>query len=118
MPIGAEDGPDNYLLGKGVGRGEVSVALTINGRIGTSTDGIHFPVSVVVVHHMEVAVPTPEKRQYKIQAKQHVRHSFKSVAKKKQRVPGHPLNEAFAEMVECDGHLHRLVPYVGIAVTQ
>jgi hypothetical protein len=47
-----------YLLGKRIGRGEVSVALAVNGGISTSTNGIHFPVCVVVVHHMEIPMST------------------------------------------------------------
>lgn len=49
----------NYLLCKGVGWSSISVALAVDGGLCTSTNGIHFPVSVVVVHHMEIPVPTP-----------------------------------------------------------
>lgn len=37
--------------------GSKSVPLAINGRGSTPSDGIHFPMGVVIVHHMEVSVP-------------------------------------------------------------
>lgn len=49
-----------YLLSKTVSRGEEPVSLTVDGRISTSTDRIHFPVSVVVVYYVEVTMPAPE----------------------------------------------------------
>ena len=48
-----------YLLCKAVVRCSISVALAVDGRLSTSTNCIHLPVRVVVVHHMEVPVPTP-----------------------------------------------------------
>lgn len=47
-----------YLFGKRVGWSSISVSLTIDGGICTPTNGIHLPVSVVIVHHMEIAMPT------------------------------------------------------------
>ena len=49
-----------YLFSKRVDRGKISVSLAVNGGIGTATDGIHFPVSVVIVHHMKIHMPAPE----------------------------------------------------------
>lgn len=48
-----------YLLCKGVGWSSVSVALAVDSGLCTSTNGIHLPVSVVVVHHMEISMSTP-----------------------------------------------------------
>lgn len=53
-----------YLLSKTIGGGEISVALTVNGGISTSTNGIHFPVCVVIVHHMEIPMSTSAKFKY------------------------------------------------------
>ena len=35
-----------------------SVALAIDGGSSTATNCIHFPMGVVIVHHMEVSVST------------------------------------------------------------
>jgi len=48
-----------YLLGKRVNRSIVSVALAVNGGVCTSTNSIHFPMSVVIVHHVKVSMSTP-----------------------------------------------------------
>lgn len=48
-----------YLLGKRVNRSIVSVALAVNGGVSTSTNSIHFPVSVVIVHHVKISMSTP-----------------------------------------------------------
>lgn len=53
-------GHEQYLLCEGVHWSIVSVSLAVDGGFCTSTNGIHFPVSVVIVHHMEIAMPTPE----------------------------------------------------------
>jgi hypothetical protein len=50
-----------YLFGKSVGRGKISVALAVNGGISTSSNGIHFPVGVVIVHYMEIPMPAPAR---------------------------------------------------------
>lgn len=50
---------DMYLLGKRVFRGKISIALAVNGGFSTSTNGIHFPMCVVIVYHVEVPMPTP-----------------------------------------------------------
>lgn len=49
----------HYLFGEGVGRGKVSVALAVDGGACTPTNGIHLPVSVVIIHHMEITMPAP-----------------------------------------------------------
>ena len=49
-----------YLFSERVDRGKISVSLAVNGGIGTATDGIPFPVSVVIVHHMKIPMPAPE----------------------------------------------------------
>lgn len=38
--------------------GKKSVPLAVNGRVCTSSNGVHLPVGVVIVHHVEVAMPT------------------------------------------------------------
>lgn len=48
-----------YLFGKWVCGGKVSVPLAVDCRLCTSTNCIHFPVSVVIVHHMKVTMTTP-----------------------------------------------------------
>ena len=47
-----------YLLGKRVSRSIVSVALAVDGGVSTSTNSIHLPVSVVIVHHVEISMST------------------------------------------------------------
>jgi hypothetical protein len=47
-----------HLFAESVIRCRKSVALAIDGRGSAPPDGIHFPVGVVIVDHMEVAVPT------------------------------------------------------------
>mgnify|MGYP004726886553 CR=1 FL=1 len=48
-----------YLLCKRIERGEVTISLAINCGTSTSTYGIHLPMSVVIVNHMEVPVSAP-----------------------------------------------------------
>lgn len=48
------------LLGKRVGWREVAVPLAVDGRLGAPSNGVHLPVGVVIVHHMEVTMPAPE----------------------------------------------------------
>lgn len=48
-----------YLFCKGIGWCSISITLAIDGGFSTSTNGIHLPVSVVIVHNMEVSVSTP-----------------------------------------------------------
>lgn len=79
-----------YLFAKSVVWSSKSVALAIDGRICTPPDGVHLPMGVVIVDHMEIAMPASR----------------------------HSLDEAFAEVVEGNGDLHVLVPCVGIAVAE
>lgn len=77
----------SYLFGIGINRCGVTVTLTIDSRVSTSADCIHFPGREIVVHHVDITVPTP----------------------------WHPLNKPLPEMVECNCHLHprvRCVPLV------
>ena len=37
-------------------RGSKSISLAVDCRVSTASNGIHFPMSVVIVHHMEVAM--------------------------------------------------------------
>ena len=48
-----------YLLCKRIDWCKISVALAVDGGACTSTNCIHFPVGVVIVHHMEVSVSAP-----------------------------------------------------------
>ena len=47
-----------YLFVKPGIRSEKSIALAVYRRRSTSTDGIHFPVSIIIVHHMEISMST------------------------------------------------------------
>jgi hypothetical protein len=47
-----------YLFGKRVSRGIVSVTLAVDCRVSTTTNSIHLPVSIVIVHHMEISMST------------------------------------------------------------
>ena len=47
-----------YLLAKSVIGCNKSVALAIDGRVSTSSNRIHFPMGVVIVHHMEISMST------------------------------------------------------------
>lgn len=51
-----------YLLSKGVGWREVAVPLAVDRWLGAPSNGVHLPVGVVIVHHMEVTMSAPEKR--------------------------------------------------------
>lgn len=53
-----------YLLSKWVYWGKKSIPLTVDSRTSTTTNSIHFPVCVVVVHYMEVSMPTPANTIY------------------------------------------------------
>ena len=46
------------LFAKSVIRGSESVALAVDGWVCTATDGVHLPMGVVIVDHMEVTMPT------------------------------------------------------------
>ena len=48
-----------YLLCKWIGRSKVSVTLAVDGGVTTSTNGIHLPVSVVVVYDMKIPMSAP-----------------------------------------------------------
>lgn len=37
------------------------IPLAIDGRVCTPSNGIHLPMGVVIVHHMEISMPTSEK---------------------------------------------------------
>ena len=39
-------------------RGYKSVALAIDGWVCTASNGVHLPMGVVIVDHMEVTMPT------------------------------------------------------------
>lgn len=68
----------------------VAVPLAINGGIPTSPNGVHLPLSKIVVDHMYVP----------------------------SSAPGHPLHQLLAEVVEGYGNLHARVWQVGVAVAQ
>jgi len=79
-----------YLFAEPDVWGKEPVPLAVDGRICTPTNCIHFPVGVVVVHHMEIPVSTP----------------------------WHSLDKAFTKMIECYSDLHVLVLGVRITVSQ
>lgn len=49
-----------YLFSKRVSRGKEPIALAVDGRVSTSTNCIHYPVSIIIVYNMEIPVSTPE----------------------------------------------------------
>ena len=70
-----------YLLAIFFRRSNETVALTYNGRIHVSTNCIHFPMSIVIVHHMDQT----------------------------KSGPWHSLNQSLAKMVKSYRYLHFLV---------
>lgn len=48
-----------YLFAVSAIRCKKTVALAVDGGGSAPSNGIHFPVSVVIVHHMEVPVSAP-----------------------------------------------------------
>jgi len=79
-----------HLLGRAIDRCEETIALAVDCGVRTSTDGVHFPVGVIVVHHMKVAVSAS----------------------------GHALHEPFPEMVEGNCYLHLNVLCIIVVVAQ
>jgi hypothetical protein len=50
----------SYLLTEpDVGRNK-SIALAVDGRVSTPSNGVHFPMGVVIVDHMEIPVSASE----------------------------------------------------------
>lgn len=47
-----------HLLAESVIRSKKSIALAVNCRLRASPNSVHFPVRVVVIHHMKIAVST------------------------------------------------------------
>lgn len=45
-----------YFFAERPVRGSKSISLAVDCRVSTASNGIHFPMSVVIVHHMEVAM--------------------------------------------------------------
>lgn len=45
-----------YFFAERPVRGSKSISLAVDCRVSTASNGIHFPLSVVIVHHMEVAM--------------------------------------------------------------
>ena len=50
---------EDYLLCKWIGWGKVSITLAVDGGVTTSTNGIHLPVSVVIVYYMKIPMSAP-----------------------------------------------------------
>lgn len=46
------------LFAESLIRGKKSVALAVDGWVCASPNGVHLPMGVVIVDHMEVAMPT------------------------------------------------------------
>lgn len=80
----------DHLLGGIIWRADESVALADDGRVHAAADGVHEPVSVVVVYDVEEAISAP----------------------------GHPLHQTSAEVVVGDGDLHLGVLGVGVVGSQ
>lgn len=47
-----------YLFAESNIRSKESIALAIDSGISTTTNCIHFPVSIVIVHHMKITMST------------------------------------------------------------
>lgn len=75
-----------YLFSRLVRRSNEPVALANYGRVLAATNGIHKPMSVVVVDDMEKSPPAP----------------------------WHPLNQPLPEMVESQSYLHHFILRVTI----
>lgn len=67
-----------------------SIALAVDGRVSTPSNGVHFPMGVVIVDHMEIPVSAS----------------------------WHSLDKPFSKVIKGYGDLHVLVLSVGIAVPQ
>ena len=50
---------EDYLLCKWISWGKVSITLAVDGGVTTSTNGIHLPVSVVIVYDMKIPMSAP-----------------------------------------------------------
>ena len=79
-----------YLFSSQVWRSDESITLTDNSRTAATTNGIHEPVSVIIVNHMDESPSAP----------------------------WHPLHQSPAEMVESNCNLHYLVAWEAIACTK
>lgn len=49
----------SHLLAIGCVRSEKPIALAVDGGRRTPTNGVHFPMRVVIVHHVEISMPAP-----------------------------------------------------------
>lgn len=79
-----------YLFGKLVWWSNESITLTDNGRVATTTNRIHEPVSIVIVNHMNES-PSAS---------------------------WHPLHQSPPEVVEGNCDLHYRVTSVAVACTE
>ena len=70
-----------YLFSSFVGRSNEPVALTDDSWMLATSNGVHKPVGVVIIHHVEESPSAP----------------------------WHSLHQSLPEMVECNRHLHHLV---------
>ena len=79
-----------YLLSVRVRWGNEAIALADDGGMAATADGVHEPVSVVIIDHMHEPEPAP----------------------------GHPLNQPLSKVVKHNCDLHYLVNGVGIICTK
>ena len=117
-----------YLFCKRIDWCKISVALAVDGGACTSTNSIHFPVSVVIVHHMEISMSAPAyfiKFFYVRYNSSWIKtHRTKSNQRQfEQRgsimyLPWHPLDQTLTKMVIGNCHLHLLVSFIRITVAQ
>ena len=47
-----------HLFAEAVVRCKKPISLTVDGGCRTPTNGIHFPMGVVIVHHMKISMST------------------------------------------------------------
>lgn len=56
----------SYLFGKRVGWGGIAVTLTINGWVTATANRIHFPLSKIIVNHMDITTSTSRHPLYQL----------------------------------------------------
>ena len=63
------------------------IALAVDGWISTPSNGIHFPMGVVIVYHMEVSMSTSASVKQILQYNQN--HDFTSITDHERCIKGH-----------------------------
>jgi len=110
---------NKHLFGKGVCRCRESIALTVDCGVCTAPNCVHFPVSVVIVYHMEVSMPAPAFIHPFIDIHFLMRQSQPLEWRERGiYLPGHSLHKTFPKMIKCNRDLHVNIGSIAITVTQ